>query len=106
MSEHAYRRPADVAVVDGEAAEGGPVAVYLAHVPNGPLLVLEGSAAAIWREAVSSAADADVADRVAAVVGVATAEIREEVTAFLAELVARGLLEPDATDVESTAQPV
>lgn len=106
MSEHAYRRPPHVAVVDEAASEGGPPTVYIARVPDGPLLVLEGSAALIWRAAVSSAAGSDVGDRVAAEVGVAAAEIREEVENFLVELISQGLLEPVVPEGESTAPQV
>lgn len=94
MTSPAYRRPADVAVVDGEpAADGVEATLYLAHLPNGPLLILEGSAASIWRAAVSSAGDSDLVDRVAEQAGADPEEIRAVVDAFVADLVAQGLLE-------------
>ena len=94
MMRPAYRRPADVAVVDGEpASDGGPATLYLAHLPNGPLLILEGSAASIWRAAVSSAGDSDLVERVADQTGVAPEEIRADVSDFVEDLVAQGLLE-------------
>lgn len=94
MTRHVYRRPADVAVVDGElAGGGGPAALYLAHLPNGPLLILEGSAASIWRTAVQSTGDSDLVERVADQMGADADGIRSDVERFLADLFAQGLLE-------------
>jgi len=94
VTGHAYRRPGDVAVVDGEpAGDGGPATLYLAHLPNGPLLILEGPAALIWRAAVSSAGDSDLVERVADQTGADSEAIRSDVAAFIADLVAQGLLE-------------
>lgn len=94
MMRPAYRRPADVAFVDGEpVGDGDPATLYLAHLPNGPLLILEGSAAAIWRAAVSSANDSDLVERVADQTGANPQEIQPVVETFVADLVAQDLLE-------------
>lgn len=93
-------------VYDDEAA-----AVYVASLPDGPLLVLSDSAALIWWAAVGRLAsghgqvDASAADqeeppgdidavtrRVSECVGVAADEIRRDVATFLGEMVRRGLL--------------
>ena len=94
MTWPAYRRPPDVAVVDGEpAVDGGEATLYLAHLPSGPLLILEGSAALIWRAAVSPDWESDLVERVADQTGVDPDEIREDVETFVVDLVAQGLLE-------------
>lgn len=92
-----YRPGEDVAVV--EHAE----VVHVARVPAGPVHVLVGSAADIWRAATRASpqragSDEDPADRVVAALcsglGVQPAEVAEDVRGFLADLVARGLLQP------------
>ncbi len=65
--------------------------VYVAHLPDGPIAVLEGPAALIWGEACSGERES-IADRVAEVTGAAADEIRGDVESFVADLVARGLL--------------
>lgn len=66
--------------------------VYAATLPDGPIVVLDGVAALIWVEALSGER-ATLADRVAAATDVAADAIRADVEAFVADLVARGLLE-------------
>ena len=95
LNTPAYRRPQDVAVVDDEPRDGGRGAVYVALLPDGPPVVLDGTAALIWREAVADDAG-PVVTRVAARAGVPEDEVRADVEAFLADLVLRGLLEPSA----------
>lgn len=70
--------------------------VYAALLPAGPIAVLDGIAALIWVEAVGGER-ATIADRVAAATDVAPNSIREEVEAFVADLVSRGLLESAAS---------
>lgn len=101
-------------VYDDEAA-----AVYVAPLPDGPLLVLSDSAALIWQVVVGRLApdhgqaealavdqegrpdDVDtVAHRVAEHVGVTADEIRADVAAFLREMVRRGLLSQERPAVE------
>jgi len=65
--------------------------VYVAHLPDGPIAVLEGTAALIWGEACSGERES-IADRVAEATGAAVAEIRGDVESFVADLVERGLL--------------
>ncbi|KRE25833.1 PqqD family protein [Agromyces sp. Soil535] len=85
-------RPASgVAVVE----EGG--VVYAASLPDGPIVVLDGGAAAIWVEALDGPRST-LADRVAAITDAAVGDIRADVESFVDELVRRGLLterEPD-----------
>lgn len=85
-----YRVPPRLAyVVDDQVAES-PV-VYLMQLPDGAPLVLQGSGGAIW----ALAADGvdDVPATLAAAVDNPIEQIRDDVDGFLAELVARGLLE-------------
>lgn len=95
MTRRAYRRPPEVGVVEGrqeESPEGVPV--YLARLPQGPLVVLEGSAAVIWRAATREGAPSEVVRTVAEELGTAQEDIRADVESFLEELVREGLLEP------------
>ena len=85
-----YRVPPRLAyVVDDQVAES-PV-VYLMQLPDGAPLVLQGSGGAIW----ALAADGvdDVPATLAAAVDSPIEQIQDDVDGFLAELVARGLLE-------------
>lgn len=93
----AYRRPSDVAmVVEADGADGGADTVYLSHLPSGSLMVLQGTSALIYTEALSDADNPqghDIATRLADTVGVPPDDIRGDVVTFLAELMGRGLLE-------------
>lgn len=86
MSEMELRRPHDVAYVEGEDV------IYAARLPAGPIQVLQRSAGIIWQEAQTGARSA-IAERVAERTAVEADLIRTEVTAFVAVLVAQGLLE-------------
>lgn len=95
-----FRRPLDVAMVDGDIPAGGDLpTLYLARLPNGPLVVLDGSAALIWRAAVTTGAGAaadpeeSVVVEVAALSGVEPTDIRNDVRAFVTQLLDQGLLE-------------
>ncbi|MCD2441010.1 PqqD family protein [Agromyces sp. SYSU K20354] len=66
--------------------------VYAASLPGGPIIVLEGIAALIWDEACAGDRET-IVERVAAATDAPTDEIRAHVDAFVADLVARGLLE-------------
>ena len=71
--------------------------VYVAHLPGGPLVVLEGAAALIWVEATTEPATGWVA-RVAEAFGQHEEVIAADVGAFVADLAARGLLVTAPTD--------
>ncbi|SFR78581.1 hypothetical protein SAMN04488591_3602 [Microbacterium azadirachtae] len=81
-----YRPAADVGVIDDGDA------VYAARLPQGPIVVLAGTAAVIWRAACEQG-DGTVADRAAGSVDRDTAAIVGAVDEFVADLVARGLLD-------------
>lgn len=81
-----YRIPAGVAWTEDEAS------VYVARVPEGPIVVLSESARVIWAMALTSDAG-ELVDRVAAASGQDAVAIAADVEAFVAELTARGLLE-------------
>ncbi len=74
-----------VALVDEEDV------TYLATIPWGPIVVLDGVAPTIWRVARGSARE-DVPRRVAEETGADLDEIRGDVDRFLADLLERGLL--------------
>jgi hypothetical protein len=65
--------------------------VYVAVLPRGPIAVLDGTAAAIWR-ATSTGPLESTADRVARTMGWDAGEIRESVDRFVGGLVAQGLI--------------
>lgn len=83
-----FVRPPDVGVFEGSDT------TYVARLPDGPIVVLNGIAAEIWRCAVRHT---DVVDAVAVRCGVPPDTIRADVDAFLATLVARRLLDPRPT---------
>ncbi len=76
---------ADVGVeIDGDT-------VYLAHLPAGPIVVLEGTAAEVWH----AARGADEYEAVAAVAGAHDADpadVAADVGAFIEQLIADGFL--------------
>ena len=67
--------------------------VYIATLPQGPILRLDGAAAVIWAAALEDSAETLV-DRVAATVGASSQEIADDVEGFIGTLVQRGLLRP------------
>lgn len=85
----AYRPASDVAV------EHGGDTVYIARLPDGPIIALTGTAAVIWSEA-CSLAPRPLADRVADHVDRDAAEIAPDVERFVADLVVYGLLQEAA----------
>ena len=94
-----YAIPRTIAYVTDNELEPEDDRVYLVVLPDGRPVILDGSAAIIWRSAADGVADvpADVAD----LSGQDVEEIRPQVEGFLAEAVAHGLLdvtreEPDA----------
>jgi hypothetical protein len=79
---------------DGVGVEIVGDIVYAAPLPDGPIMVLEGVAALIWREATAEPRGT-VADVVAAATGQDAASIRPYVDGFIDEMVSRGLLVPE-----------
>jgi hypothetical protein len=79
----------------GVAVEQREEAVYLARLPDGPIVALEGTAAVIWIEACSADRRA-IAERVADHVDRDAADIATDVDTFLDDLVAQGLLRESA----------
>lgn len=68
-------------------------AVYAGRLPDGPILAFEGTAGVIWLKALDGSRD-DIAKRVAEDVDAPAADIRDEVDAFVDELIELGLLVP------------
>lgn len=85
MGGPGYSLPEGVAEVEVDDV------VYVAPVPAGPIRILAGSAAAIWRHA-RVGDPTTVVERVAQDAGMPADEVRETVEAFLDELVGAGLL--------------
>ncbi|WP_448006676.1 PqqD family protein [Agromyces bauzanensis] len=80
-----YRPAPGVAVVDDDDV------VYVANLPEGPIVVLDGVAGVIWSEACDGPRST-IAERVAAVTDAAVEDIRGDVESFVDQLVQRGLL--------------
>lgn len=93
------RRPGNVATMSGLPDVQGIPARYVALLPNGPMIVLAGTASVIWDETPADF-EATLSDRVAARLGedVDPSEIEDAVQAFVDELVTQGFLERDSTD--------
>ena len=89
----AYRPGPDAGVTMSDDGQS----VYVAHLPGGPLVVLEGAAALIWVEATTAPATGWVA-RVAEAFDQVEDVITADVSTFVADLRARGLLVSDPTD--------
>jgi hypothetical protein len=85
-SERAPRPAPDSAV-----SADGPGLVFLANLPDGPIVVLEGVAALIYRVLADGTSDDWVA-AVADAVGESRDEVAPAVEAFVDDLLARGLL--------------
>lgn len=71
--------------------DDGGTRVYVARLPHGPIHVLDGTAALIWLEALRED-PSDLSTRVATAAGVPEEALGDDVTRFVADLVARGLL--------------
>ncbi len=82
--------PDRVGVVEGSPDDD---ALYVAGLPDGPIVILRDTALTIWQEAVSLPGQQDLAQRVADVYGVPVAEVREAVEACVSDLVGQGVLE-------------
>lgn len=65
--------------------------LYVATMPDGPILVLANEAGAIWLEATTGPAG-DWLSRVASRAGLSADEIEPSARTFLADLVERGVL--------------
>ncbi len=78
-------------------------AVYVASLPDGPPLVLEGTGALVWGAVLGGGSIDDVVAQVADEAGESAEAVRAGVTAFVDGLVAAGVLEvlgPPATGGE------
>lgn len=80
-----YRPGEAVGIVDHEDK------LYVATLPDGPIVVLDGISALIWDEACAGDRET-IVERVAAVTNAAPDAIRAHVQGFMADLVSRGLL--------------
>lgn len=81
--------PPGVAWTEGSDVWGRTL-VYVAPLPHGPVSVLPDQSAAIWLAAVEGRGD--VVEEVAEMTGNDADEVRDDVDAFVTELIDRGLL--------------
>lgn len=80
-----WRRPDDVGLVDrGDH-------VFLAKLPAGPIITLDGVGAVVWREALNGSRDT-LAARVGSACAANPDEVRADVDAFVGRLVDLGFL--------------
>lgn len=82
-------------MADGTAVEPMPHAVYVAPLPDGPILVFEGVAALVW-DAVTTLDREDVVDEIAEQTASVPADIRATVDTFIADLIDRALIAVEA----------
>ena len=66
--------------------------VYVARLPTGPLLVLDGGAATIWRQLADGGAAGTLRERVAATLLDPPPDLGEQIEAFIETLRAHGML--------------
>jgi len=78
-----------VATGVGSIDEGD--AVYVAYLPDGPILELRGTAALIWREALEGPRET-LAERISSAVVARPADVSVDVMAFIELMVAKGLI--------------
>jgi hypothetical protein len=81
----------------GVTVRDGGQTIYLAHLPAGPILLLEGAAAVIWDEGTTAPTDGWL-ERVAASVGQPLTAIAADVEAFVTDLRERRLIEDGPAD--------
>lgn len=91
MKRPRLRRPAHLAFVESAGV------VFVAPMPGGPMQALPGSAGVIWQEALTGDRDG-LSGRVAARTAMPAADIDAFVEGFVADLIARGVLEEDPAD--------
>ncbi|GAA4407680.1 hypothetical protein GCM10023168_23990 [Fodinibacter luteus] len=89
-----YRIPARLAHVVPDGAPDPPSTVFIMQLPDGVPAVLRDSGAWIWT--VAAGGEEDVAGAIAELVGLTREAVADDVSAYLDDLVGRGLLEVDA----------
>jgi hypothetical protein len=77
--------------VGAVSADDG-LTVWVATLPGGPILVLDGVAATIWTEATRATGLPDLVARVCVVWGQEPRDVAADIEAFVDGLVSRGLL--------------
>lgn len=87
-----YRVAPDVAWLTEDELEP---AIYLAPLPDGPPLVLRGSAYAVWLGLADSGTLAEIVAIAAELAGVQPEVVAEDVAAFVAQLTHQGLVVAD-----------
>jgi hypothetical protein len=75
-----------------DMADTGADVVYATTLPDGPPVVLRGSAGLIFASAAPGGSEDEVVERVAEAADVGTDVVRDDVLGFLDQLVSLGLL--------------
>jgi len=93
VTEGHYRRSPGVGVISATDDDSGETIIYLAPLPDGPALVLRGSAAAIWTAVTDTpASSSEIATRVARQRRLPLELVCADVADFLETLADRGML--------------
>ena len=93
---HRYRIADDVAWVSHADLDGGDVpTAYLARLPGGPPILLEGSACLIWLALADGGTLEELTESAAAMSGTAAEEISGDVEMMLDQLVAIRVVRED-----------
>lgn len=95
-----WSRPTDVGVVDGSSPEQDDGPLYVAPLPDGPILVLEGVTKAFYQAVMGTDGDpVAVIDHLATALEVAVADIDLEAVADLADALSeQRILRQDSGD--------
>ena len=95
----AYRIAPDVAWVEARTAGHDSSEVFLARMPDGPPLVLQGSAWLVWSVVAEHADLDDVVAQIATHTSSTPETVAPDVEVFLERLVAQGLLRREDDEV-------
>lgn len=88
-----YRIADDVAWVSREDLDNGAEPhAYIALLPHGPPLFLQGSACVVWLSIHEGGTVSEIAHRVSEVAEVAASDVLDDVQRLLTELVAAGVV--------------
>jgi len=102
MNELDYSVADGIAWIAADELGEDRAAVYVARVPEGPPLLLEDAAWAIWMAVTEGGRLDDVVARAAELAGAEPSDIADEVDGFLRSLLEAGLIRDGAPDQGAT----